>query len=54
MEILLSILIFLWGIILFLIKVIVYIIGFFPMLLIRVTEWLSIMPNIWPFPTGFY
>ncbi len=41
-------------IILFPIKVIVYLSGFIPMLLIRIADWLTIMPHVWPFPDGFY
>ncbi len=45
---------FLWTVLVFIIKVLVYIIGFFPIILIRITEWLSIMPHVWPFPNGFF
>jgi len=45
---------FLWTILLVIIKVFVYFIGFVPIILIRIAEWLSIMPHIWPFPNGFF
>jgi hypothetical protein len=38
---------------LFVVKIFVYIVGFIPILLIRISEWLSVMPHVWPFPNGF-
>ncbi len=45
---------YIWVVLSVVIKVLVYIIGFIPIVLIRIAEWLSVLPQVWPFPDGFF
>lgn len=52
--IIIALLALLGKILIFVVKIFVYIVGFIPILLIRISEWLSVMPHVWPFPNGFF
>lgn len=49
MEIFFDLLTMVWGVVVFIVKAVLYVCLFLPVLGVRLAEWLGMWPTLWPF-----